>query len=462
MHALDRLKYINASFKTPLFIGMHCCIYAIIIRYLVYINLNIILDRFHGTMTIAREHRVPRCTLRRRWLENQNDSRHRAGHSTILSHEQETELVSYILQQQRNGFPMSVDDARKLAYQYCSVNEIPHMFNESKKIAGWKWWMKFRGRNPQVTLRKAENLSRSRALGMEKNRVEQFFGRLDALLSRFGIKDDPTRIYNVDETGLQTVTERGKVLAAKGSRLVQTITSAEKGATTTIVLCCSAEGHFIPPMVIFKGSRNAERKNLAGQFPAGTLITYSKNGWIDKELFLVYFHHFLSNLPPRTSDEKVVLLMDSHASHTSLPLLQEARVKQVELVALPSHTSHHLQPLDVAVFAAFKKSWSERCRQFLSNNRGKIISRAEFGPLFAGAYNHCTTAEKARCGFRKAGICPLNFGAIDAEAFLPAAQMLSPVASSDNVLDGTTDIEVEKFQPHDEETESVIVDTKVF
>lgn len=108
-------------------------------------------------------------------------------------------------------------------------------------------------------------------------------------------------------------------------------------------------------------------------------------------------------LPPLDEDQRVVLLIDSHCSHTSVPLLREARDNKVELVPLPSHTSHCLQPLDVSVFASFKKSWRERCRQLMSNNPGKIISRAEFGSLFSSAYAHSASADKAiagRCGHK--------------------------------------------------------------
>ena len=46
---------------------------------------------------------------------------------------------------------------------------------------------------------------------------------------------DEDLIFNVDETGVQTVTQGGKVLAQKGCKNVQIISSAERGSTTTIV-----------------------------------------------------------------------------------------------------------------------------------------------------------------------------------------------------------------------------------
>jgi len=43
--------------------------------------------------------------------------------------------------------------------------------------------------------------------------------------------------------------------------------------------------------------------------------------------------------------------MDDHTSHTNnIELLQKAKENNVEILVLPSHCTHKLQPLDIAVF----------------------------------------------------------------------------------------------------------------
>ena len=42
-----------------------------------------------------------------------------------------------------------------------------------------------------------------------------------------------------------------KVIAPKGKRCVSSVTSGERGQTTTVLVSCSASGIYIPPMMIF-------------------------------------------------------------------------------------------------------------------------------------------------------------------------------------------------------------------
>ena len=79
----------------------------------------------------------------------------------------------------------------------------------------------------------------------------------------------------------------------------------------TIVACASATGFCLPPMVIW------DRKTLApelavGEVP-GTIYGLSSKGWIDCELFDVWFNnHFLRYIP---SARPVLLLLDGHSSY---------------------------------------------------------------------------------------------------------------------------------------------------
>lgn len=66
----------------------------------------------------------------------------------------------------------------------------------------------------------------------------------------------PHRIFNVDKTSLNTVpTKNTKIFAKKGRKQVARITSAERGESTTAVICGSARGNFVPPMLIFRRLR---------------------------------------------------------------------------------------------------------------------------------------------------------------------------------------------------------------
>jgi hypothetical protein len=58
-----------------------------------------------------------------------------------------------------------------------------------------------------------------------------------------------------------------------------------------------------------------------------------------------------------------LLMLDGHNSHISLDVVHEAKSARLDLLTLPSHISHTLQPLDVCVFKPFKQYFRE-CRDF--------------------------------------------------------------------------------------------------
>ena len=54
--------------------------------------------------------------------------------------------------------------------------------------------------------------------------------------------------YNVDETGVTTVQTPKQVVAEKGKKQVDAITSAERGKLVTVVCAVNATSNAVPPM----------------------------------------------------------------------------------------------------------------------------------------------------------------------------------------------------------------------
>ena len=51
--------------------------------------------------------------------------------------------------------------------------------------------------------KKAENLCVSRLMALNKQQVNDWYDKYLAMITRLGIKDVPSRIWNLDETGCQ-------------------------------------------------------------------------------------------------------------------------------------------------------------------------------------------------------------------------------------------------------------------
>ena len=52
-----------------------------------------------------------------------------------------------------------------------------------------------------------------------------------------------------------------------------------------------------------------------------------------------------------------LIILEGQKFHISLEVLEKVRRKGVDMLSLPSHTSHDLQPLDVSYFGPFKHSF---------------------------------------------------------------------------------------------------------
>lgn len=88
---------------------------------------------------------------------------------------------------------------------------------------------------------------------MNREDVNAFFRLLEEEMIRNHLTNKPENIFNVDESGIQFINKPGKVLTANGAKDVHLITPREKGETITLIACCSAEGRFLPPVLIMKG-----------------------------------------------------------------------------------------------------------------------------------------------------------------------------------------------------------------
>jgi len=223
-----------------------------------------------------------------------------------------------------------------------------------------------------------------------------------------------------------------QVLTVKGKREVQKLTSAERGGLITVVLCMSAAGQFVPPMVIFP--RKTRKDALGDGLPGGSIPAYSSSGWITGPLFTKWFVHFLE-VTNSSKEKPSVLILDGHYSHTrNVDLVTLAKDHGVSLVCLPPHTSNKTQPLDVSFMKPLKSYYSTAIETWLAGHEGRIITHAQVAPLFSQAYKLAATIPVAEHGFTKTGIFPFQPGVFKPEDFKIGKDAISkknnPPASS--------------------------------
>lgn len=75
---------------------------------------------------------------------------------------------------------------------------------------------------------------------------------------------------------------------------------------------------------------------------------------------------------------------------------------------LPGHTTHRLQPLDVAFFKLLQTFYNYAVQKWLRSNPGLVVTQFQVSQLLAEAYGKAATIENAVGGFRGTGIWPVD------------------------------------------------------
>jgi len=302
------------------------------------------------------------------------------------------------------------------SFEFAEKNGIQHPFPRSERRAGRDWALGFMKRYPQLSLRRPEATSMARLSGFNKVQVTRFFDVLRTEIENK--KFSAEQIFNIDETGITTVQVPGKILDQRGSKQVGRVVSAERGTTTTVVCGMNAAGMFVPPMFIFK--RKNMNSLLMKNSPPGALGVPSPSGWMDCALFIRYLQHFIDYVKPSKSKPALIIL-DGHQSHKSIEAVELTRANYVTLLTIPPHTSHRLQPLDLAFFGLLKQAYNRQVDKWMLQNPGKRVTDYDLCEVFAPSYQRVANIEKAVNGFKCSGIFPFNPAVFVDENFAPSS-----------------------------------------
>jgi hypothetical protein len=141
--------------------------------------------------------------------------------------------------------------------------------------------------------------------------------------------------------------------------------------------------------------------------PADWVLEVSPNGWTNNQLALAWLEHFDTYIKRHTVGGYRLLIIDGHESHCSVDFQDLCKEKNIVLLCMPAHSSHLLQPLDVACFSPLKRKYGDAISG-LARNRTNYISKETFLPAFKAAFEQSITKENIQAGFRGAGLVPHN------------------------------------------------------
>lgn len=327
---------------------------------------------------VAKAHNLPRSTLqsRRKGVRN-----YRIAHEAEqrLSIKQEEHLAQWILEQDSNGYPPSLTRTREV------VKFILRTNGDTRPL-GHEWIASFIRRNPRIASVVGRKIEALRIHGTRWESLLEFYNHFEAIKTRYGITNEI--IWNMDEHGIAVgLCTNIRVLAS--SRKTRTYNvSSQNREWVSVIECISADGAFIKPLIIFKGM--SVQSSWFEECTPDWIFMTSENGWTSYRVAIGWLNDIFIPETQRSPPVPRLLLMDGHGSHVDLEFQYACRMAGIHVLILPPHSSHVLQPLDLAVFSALKNryrraiadlAWLDdgdkvkKRRECLSQLRSELVGR---------------------------------------------------------------------------------------
>src|SRR5215475_11478821 len=100
------------------------------------------------------------------------------------------------------------------------------------------------------------------------------------------------------------------------------------------------------------------------------------------DIFRQYLQHFIDSIPPV---RPVLLMLDGHGSHIDLESMELCANNGIVLYALPSNTTHILQPAELP-FKKLKSEYDSACERYRLANDGAFVTKQTFASILGEAH----------------------------------------------------------------------------
>ncbi|KAM7309473.1 Pogo transposable element with KRAB domain [Ixodes scapularis] len=152
------------------------------------------------------------------------------------------------------------------------------------------------------------------------------------------------QIGNADQTPVWFDMPSRTTVTGKGERQVPLLTTGNEHNRFTVMLCCTADGHKLPPFIVFK------RKTLPTKevFPPKVIVRVNEKGFFNEETVLEWFRLVWCRRPGALLKPRSMLVLDSFRAHITDRVKKAVANAGCDLAIIPGGMTSALQPLDVA------------------------------------------------------------------------------------------------------------------
>lgn len=192
------------------------------------------LDRKESYRKVSKEYSIPVGVLHR--LKHNECSK--KGPASILTAEEEQEIVSWILYRAAIGVPASVNELKDSVEHYIKKLNRSNPFKNGRP--GRSWFDSFKKRHPNIVYRTAQSLETVRANVSEED-LRNWFQKITKYMQEKNLLDlSPSRIFNCDESSIQLNPKPSQVLAEKGAKTVYQCTEGSDKENHSVLFNYSA------------------------------------------------------------------------------------------------------------------------------------------------------------------------------------------------------------------------------
>jgi hypothetical protein len=132
--------------------------------------------------------------------------------------------------------------------------------------------------------------------------------------------------------------------------------------------------------------------------------------------FVIQISMYRLSLPIELQQAPILLILDGHKTRLSFEAALIFASYNIEVLILPPHSSHLLQPFDVTIASPlkveFKKFLDKRLQEIMKVDPHKreksLLLREIMVKAFLDGLTKAATISNAYSGFRSAGFCPMN------------------------------------------------------
>jgi len=326
----------------------------------------------------------------------------------FLTKDEEADIVKWIMHLSQRDFPITKSQL---------INSVQLLIKSLARCTPFKdgrpgrhWYESFLKRHPEITSRITQNLPHNRA-SVTETVLREWFAEVKQHLEQRNLIDiDKSRIFNCDESAFFLCPKGERVLVKKGDKAVYNFTQNDDKECLTVLFMTNGNGQLPPPMIMFPYQRIPY--SISQSIPHGWGIGKSDKGWMTAESFFEYisniFHPWLLQ---NEITRPVILYVDGHCSHLTMPLSQFCVQNDIELIALYPNATHLMQPLDVAFFRPLKMAWKKMVQEWRVES-GKRLRKEDFGSLLNKSIQTLNVPEIMVNGFRACGLFPFSADAL--------------------------------------------------